>query len=141
MTLARFWNCIFSIFKIGLAVVAIWTPILALWDTNDSWSISDEARIAFEKDYLFVSVGGSWSGGERLAQTALLFPRTTNAPKFVAIRSSDSKVTVHTDQHGFWLTLLYLGAGWYFAFSYARNWLLGKNVPQTESKSTILSDR
>ncbi|MGB5629979.1 MAG: hypothetical protein WBM57_11465 [Woeseiaceae bacterium] len=141
MTPTRFWRRIFSIFKIGLAVVAIGTPVLALWDTNDPWPVSNEARIALEKEYAFVPVGGSWRGGERLAQTALLFPKTISAPKFVAIRSSDSEVTVQTDQLGFWLTLLYLVAGWYLAYSYARKLLLGEDVPQAESESTILSDR
>ena len=126
MTIAQFWKPVLAFFRIGLAFVAIWTTVLAVWDTTDPWPISNEAKLAYENDYFFVPIGGSWRGGQRLAQTALLFPNTVNSPKFISIRRSNDGLTIHLDQHRFWLGLLYIGAGWYFVFWYARRWVVGK---------------
>lgn len=132
---ASLWKFFVSLFKIGLAVVSIISPILAVWDTHDPWPESNQARIEFEANYFFVPVGGSWRDGTRLAQTALLVPRSASLPMSVSIRSSDNDVDVYTDHFGFWVISLFLITGWYLVFSRTRRWLIGKD----DSEGVVLS--
>jgi hypothetical protein len=132
---ASLWKVFVSFFKITLAFVSIISPIFAVWDTNDPWPESNQARVEFEVDYFFVPVGGSWRGGTRLAQTALLVPRSLSLPMSVSIQSSNNDVAIHTNHSGFWIILLCLMAGWYLVFSYAHRWLIGKG----DSEGAVLS--
>ena len=122
---ASAWKAIVSFFKIGLAVVSIVTPVLAVWDIRDPWPASDSVRIDFETDYVFVPIGGSWRGGNRLAQSALLVPRSASPPMAVSIRLSENGTEVQIDYLDFWFILLYVGIGWYLVFTYVRRWLVG----------------
>jgi hypothetical protein len=108
---------------------------LAALDSSDPWPVSNQVRSELETDYFFVPVGGSWSDGTRLAQTALLIPRSPAAPTSVFIQTSESGIDVRMDQFGFWIIVLSLVAGWYLVFSYSRRWLLGSG-PNGKSATT-----
>ena len=122
-----------SFFKVALAIVSIVVPILAVSDFNDPWPQSNQTRIEFESEFVFVPIGGSWRNGKRLAQTALLIPRSTSAPKFLSIRNSESGVDVHTDHFRYWLAVICISAGWYFFLSFAYRRLIGSELSHLNS--------
>lgn len=121
------WKFFVAIIKVGLVIASIVAPIVAILDIRDPWPESGQARIEFETDYFFVPIGGSWRGDSRLAQSALLVPKSFSAPMFVSIRTSDSGVDVQSDHFRFWLVVVYIAAGWYVLLSFTLSRLLGRS--------------